>query len=115
MLQIAKCDDRRCCNMPRCPALAQLLPERFLPPQVILFNEGGAVKLLDRSLLRDKEAMKKVHFAPFAAARMFGISTKLLPDSFVPSLQGKLTSRVCPKCEVCDQIMHRWFIDCTQL
>ena len=98
--QIMKCDDRRCCRIPR-SSYFTLFPARFLPPPVPLHQTSDGLKAPDIS----KQADTKFHSVfltntvlppvlPRSAAAFM-----LLPyDAYCPSLHSLLPRRMCRKC-----------------
>lgn len=90
---ITKCFTSSCCRAYNSPWL-QMFPERFLPPPVVLQEEGNTVKLATPGNLPDGFC----YIDPSHAAR-FNIELSELPyDTYCPSSEGTLPDRTCPVC-----------------
>ena len=104
-IQIIRCTKPECCGPWRSNYI-QVFPHRFLPPPVPFNRSSGGVRLAElESSLANIQPISPYYGTLFQRIQFHGIvmhgtQNLLLPfDSYCPSIQTKLQSRICSICK----------------
>ncbi|CAF2913796.1 unnamed protein product [Rotaria sp. Silwood2] len=104
-IQIIRCTKTECCGPWRSNYI-QVFPHRFLPPPVPFNRSSGGVRLAElESSYANINSLSPYYGTLFQRIQFHGIviygtNNSLLPfDSFCPSIQSKLQSRICSICK----------------